>query len=135
MKTKVLLIGCNPSVKSPDNTPFHASTRSRIIIDRWFQGIDADISFMNLTDEKRSGNRAFTRKELISLEDPVFLRLKSFQNHRIITLGKAPETVIKALGIDFFAMPHPSGLNRLLNDPAYIEEKIKKLRGYLSFKT
>ena len=35
-------------------------------------------------------------------------------------------------GYDYFAMPHPSGLNRQLNDPEFIEEKIKRLIEYMS---
>lgn len=132
MKNKILVIGCNPSVKSPDNTAFHPSTRSRMTIDRWLSDLDADVCFMNIYDRKTRGNRPLTRKELKSLEDPVFFRLKSFKNHKIITLGRAAEEVLTSLGLSFLAIPHPSGLNRQLNDPEFMGEKIKRLREYLS---
>jgi uracil-DNA glycosylase len=51
---------------------------------------------------------------------------------KIVALGKTAEKALTLLGYDFYAMPHPSGLNRKLNDKDYIEEKIKGLRDYIN---
>lgn len=51
---------------------------------------------------------------------------------KIVALGKTAERALQMLGIEHFAMPHPSGLNRKLNDPEYVAEKINGLREYLS---
>jgi uracil-DNA glycosylase len=51
---------------------------------------------------------------------------------KVIALGRTAEKALTLLRLDFYAMPHPSGLNRKLNDPKYIEEKIKGLISYLS---
>lgn len=132
MKTKVLIVGSNPSVKSPDLSPFHGSTRSRMVIDQWFDGIDAEIHFMNLIDETRPGNKPLSRSEILSIIPPVFLQLQKYKDYKIVTVGKSAELALSIIGINFLPMPHPSGRNRLLNDRSYVEEKIKTLRVYLS---
>lgn len=132
MQTKVLIVGCNPSQKSPDNTPFHSSTRSRKVIDGWFSEIDADVCFMNIYNGKTHENRPPSLKSIKNPSGDVILQLMSFKNHKIVTVGKVAESVLNQLGLSFLAMPHPSGRNRLLNDPKYVEGKIKTLRDYLS---
>lgn len=49
---------------------------------------------------------------------------------RIVALGKTAEKALTLLGIPHFAMPHPSGRNRQLNDPEYLSKKIKGLQNY-----
>jgi uracil-DNA glycosylase len=51
---------------------------------------------------------------------------------RIIALGKTAEKALTLLHIPHMAMPHPSGLNRKLNDKTYVEQKIKELVEYCS---
>jgi uracil-DNA glycosylase len=134
---RTILLGSNPSQSSPDSSPFHVSTRSRIIIDRWFEGIDAtDRVFLNVSDKPKEGNKPLTSKEIAEEIWPLMCKLEKYPNAFIITLGKTPAramTIIKGMGYgyNFFEMPHPSGRNRLLNDPKYIEEKIKKLQEFL----
>lgn len=124
---KVVVVGSNPSIKSPDLSPFHTSTRSRMVIDQWFSQIDAEIHFVNLIDETRPGNRPLTRSEIFSSGRSIKNKLDSFHDAKIVAVGKAAETALTLLGYNFFAMPHPSGRNRLLNDKTFVEEKIKKL--------
>jgi uracil-DNA glycosylase len=50
---------------------------------------------------------------------------------RIVALGKTAEKALTLLRYNFYVMSHPSGLNRQLNDPKFVEEKIKGLREYL----
>lgn len=62
--------------------------------------------------------------------------VKHIRPDYIIALGKTAEKAlmmmkIQETGYNFFAMPHPSGLNRQLNDPKFIEEKIKSLIEYM----
>lgn len=50
---------------------------------------------------------------------------------KIITLGTIPDKTLKDLGVDHFALPHPSGLNRKLNDPRFVEKSLVECGRYL----
>jgi len=131
--SKTLLIGSNPSNKSPDNSPFHVSTRSRSIVDEWFKEIDTqDRVFLNISNEKKEGNKALNMKEIQSRLPDLSGQLCKFEGYKIVTLGKTASKALTLLRVDFYELPHPSGLNRLLNDKNYIAEKIKGLQSYLS---
>ena len=131
---EVLIVGSNPAQASPDNSAFHPSTRSRKVIDSWFEGIEAELTFINISNEKTPENRPLNVSE-ISKSNEIHKQLQSFKNHKIVAVGNAAGNALKRAGIDFLAMPHPSGRNRLLNDPAYVQGKIKQLRDYLSCTT
>lgn len=50
---------------------------------------------------------------------------------KVIALGKTASKALTLLRIPHYAMPHPSGMNRLLNDPTYVAEKINGLKEFL----
>jgi hypothetical protein len=51
---------------------------------------------------------------------------------KIIALGKAATKHLKELNVNFFELPHPSGLNRKLNDKTEMKKLMKKCKDYLS---
>jgi hypothetical protein len=128
---KTVLIGSNPSNQSPDCSPFHMSTRSRTVVDAWFKGIDTEIIYMNICDLKMPGNKPLTRKQITESIPDLKNKLLEYPYAKVVTVGKAATTALTLLRVPHFEMPHPSGANRLLNDPKYVEEKIKKLKFYL----
>lgn len=130
---KVLLIGSNPSVRSPDNSPFHANTRSRIILDAWFKDLQGHTkAFINVSDTVKADNKPLTGKE-IETASPLFSeRLKEFEGYKFVALGKTAAKACEMVGVKYLEMPHPSGMNRQLNDPKFVEEKIKRLREFIS---
>lgn len=131
LRTRVVLVGSNPSNKSPDNSPFHISTRSRMIVDEWFRDIDCDLSFMNICEYKTIDNKPLTRKQIRNHLPDFSERLEELAPDRIVSLGKSAEYGCQILGIPFFPMPHPSGLNRQLNDPKFVQKKIEELRKFI----
>lgn len=124
---KVLIVGSNPSQASPDNSAFHPSTKSRKTIDKWFAGIPADLHFINVSNEKTENNKPLNSHQI----NPIRTQLESFKNYKIIAVGKTAENVLKHAQIDHFAMPHPSGRNRKLNDRDYIRNKLAELNKYV----
>ena len=50
---------------------------------------------------------------------------------KVIALGNVASNSLKKLNIDHFKMPHPSGLNRQLNDKKFEKNKIKECYNYL----
>lgn len=139
--SRVLFIGSNPSQKSNKTVPFWHDTKSRKTLDKWLSNIGIPIEyidFLNVSNKPTLNNRPLKTTEIHSclqrLENDI---VKHVRPDFIITLGKTAEKALVMMklhetGYDFFAMPHPSGLNRQLNDPKFIEEKIKGLIEYMS---
>lgn len=57
-----------------------------------------------------------------------------YPNDKFIALGKNAQKRLTKLGVKFFPMEHPSGLNRKLNDKKYIETKLKECSNYIKRK-
>ena len=83
---------------------------------------------------------AFTNVISIYVDKPTFdavqtLRLLEASRNipRCITLGNFADNVATKLGIEHYALPHPSPRNRKFNDPNYEVEVLQKLvnSGYL----
>ena len=137
---RVLLIGSNPSQKSSKTVPFWHDTRSRMVLDKWLLNAQIPIEyldFLNVSNQPTPNNRPLKTSEIQAclqrLEKDI---TKHVRPDYIITLGKTAEKAlimmkITETGYDYYAMPHPSGLNRQLNNPEFIQEKIKGLQNYL----
>lgn len=52
--------------------------------------------------------------------------------HAIVALGRFPSEVLTSIGVWHFKFPHPSGLNRQLNDPAFVTANIERLRSAIA---
>ncbi len=50
---------------------------------------------------------------------------------RVVSLGPLPSRPLSELKVRHFVLPHPSGRNRLLNDPVFEEEMIYLLHEYV----
>lgn len=50
---------------------------------------------------------------------------------KVLALGNFPSRALEILGIEHFVLPHPSGLNRKLNDPAYEKQKLSEAKRYI----
>ncbi len=129
---KVVLVGSNPSVKSPDNSTFHIQTSSRIILDEWFRDIPCQMLFINISENKTPNNKPLTRNQIRNLLPGFKTRLDSLAGDRVIALGKTAEWALKELNIEHFACPHPSGLCRVWNDKDKADKIISNLRAYVS---
>ena len=72
------------------------------------------------------------KASLPSLKDKIERLEASMGNPKIVALGKTAEKALTLLQLSHFTMPHPSGLNRQLNDKNYVQEKLKGLKDYLA---
>lgn len=53
-------------------------------------------------------------------------------NIRVVALGKAAMNYLMKVGVDeFYALPHPSGLNRKLNDKKKLKETLDSCKTYI----
>lgn len=136
----ILLLGSNPSTASPNNNAFDPTTKSGKIVAEWLKKseITAQVWTTNVSAHKTQKNKPLTveqiKESLPSLEHSISV----MRPDKIIAFGKTAARALTLLGKTFYEMPHPSGLNRQLNNKEFVEGKIKGLKEYCSdspFKT
>ena len=129
---KAIFIGSNPSNAALSFQPFCLSTKSGKTMVEWVVRAELiDYYFMNIVDLPTPKNRPLTKKEILACKSLLEIKIKRHGPAKIVAVGKAAANALTLLRIPFFEMPHPSGLNRKLNDPQFLEEKIKGLKNYL----
>lgn len=124
---KIVFVGSNPSSASIDETAFHKSTRSSEVLSQWVCTIEGTKEFLNVSSIKTQNNRPLKLSEIKSALPELARRLQEIRADRIVALGKVATKALTLLGEHFFEMPHPSGMNRKLNDKVYMQQKIKEL--------
>lgn len=127
---KILFIGSNPSVKAANDAAFSADTGSGRILRSWIQGIEGTILFDNIVSQKTENNRPLNSSEKAEAKASLSERIKEVNPDRLVALGKAAAGVLSELGLKYLEMPHPSGLNRKLNDKVYTQNMIDALKEY-----
>lgn len=50
---------------------------------------------------------------------------------KVVCLGGFPSRALRTLGINHHVLPHPSGLNRNLNDPEYERQQVNLCKEYI----
>ena len=50
---------------------------------------------------------------------------------KVLALGGFPSKALNRIGVEHFMLPHPSGLNRKLNDKQYEQDILEKCGEYL----
>lgn len=131
----ILFLGSNPSKSSSSTLPFWEDSRSRKILDLWLSRIALydrySIVFANVLDYPTEKNRPLKLSEIRSSLPELQSKILGVVPTKIVSLGNTASTALTLLRVEHFAMPHPSGLNRQLNDKIFVEEKVKSLENYL----
>jgi hypothetical protein len=111
------VIGLNPS-KKHNNNP----TLKRLY--KWLDILNLKhVGFLNLYEDYEINykrNKVEFIKECVSEFD------------RVLCLGSETSRVLLNNDIAHFKLPHPSGLNRLNNDPIYIHKQLERCKNYLN---
>ncbi len=131
--THVVFVGSNPSEKSTTNTAFEPGTKSMDTLLEWVQkaGLtDTPKSHGNISSIKTPGNRPLNKKEIEEGIKQLLISLQVKRATHVVALGKTAAGALAKYGIPHLEMPHPSGLNRKLNDPKYVEYCLDRLRSY-----
>lgn len=129
---KILFIGSNPSHRASSTEAFTEDTVSGRILRSWIEGIEGTILFDNIVSSVTENNRPLNENEKALAQVSLLERINEIHPDRIVALGKAASGVLTKLGLKHLEMPHPSGLNRKLNDKAYTAAKIEELVRYCS---
>lgn len=114
---RVLIIGMNPSMK-------RLKSPTLKVVDQWATAWGLDYySFDNIYGHPGSFSLKDIRREEI---------LEQVRGHdRIVVLGSKVSDILRLMGVEHFKMPHPSGLNRQMNNKPFIEEQIRLCKEYL----
>lgn len=132
---KVLFLGSNPSCKSGKTLPFWHDTKSAVTLCNWIYQLKSDevIHFVynNVVNTPTPKNRPLKISEIKAALPILEAAIALDGPTHIVALGKSAEKALTLLRIKHYAMPHPSGLNRQLNDKKFVAEKIKGLQEYL----
>jgi hypothetical protein len=122
MSKRILIVGINPSSVNPAKI---CASIKRLY--RWTD--DMGIGFFSFTNCIPHAGK-YTDKDI----DYEFLNncIKGYD--RVVALGGFPSKALSKLDVDHFVLPHPSGLNRKLNDKSYEREVLKNCSDYLSVK-
>lgn len=115
---RILLVGINPSTaKKGWSTTWHR-------LPRWADHLGIGIfSFTNCLHEQGK----------YSLRDVDFnvLRECCRGHDRVLALGGFASRALSKINVEHFTLPHPSGLNRKLNDKTYELDQLKACRKYI----
>ena len=111
---KVLVVGLNPSRKL-GNSPSLKNLHD------WLEYLDLKVvSFQNLYED-------FDKSKL----KICLIKKLSKEYDKIIALGNKVSNQLIKEGVDHFMLPHPSPLNRLLNNKVMIRHSLVACKSYL----
>ena len=120
----IVFVGSNPSSSAKN-----FDTKSGQILRSWVDasGIENWLQY-NVANNPTPGNRPLKVSEIKECIPELQKSLQGWT--KIVALGKTAHRALTMAGIPHLEMPHPSGLNRKLNCPFYVNECISKLRDY-----
>lgn len=113
---KILVVGLNPSRK-------HGQSPTLKALYQWFDTLGIRYaSFINL----------YEGYQIIgSASQAEYINRISKEYDRILALGQDVSRALTSMGIHHFRLPHPSGLNRQMNDKKYVHDQLEACKNYL----
>lgn len=118
--SRILVVGINPSSINPAKL-----CNSLKRLHSWVEGMGINhFSFTNCVPFAGK----YTDKDV----DYEFLKSCTEGYDKVVALGGFPSKALSKLDVNHFTLPHPSGLNRKLNDKAYERRVLKSCKKYIS---
>ena len=118
MDINILVVGINPS----DKEHYKNNTMKRLAI--WMNRMDLNkYSFTNCITTLGK----YT-KSMVDYDD-LKERVDGFD--KVIALGGFVSDALDKIGMEHFKLPHPSGLNRQINDSEFVEKELSKCLQWL----
>lgn len=124
----IVFVGDKPSKKNKDpKVPFVGTPSYRKLLE-WIFRMDVDISDVKMSNK---GDDTYLLWEAVwkSKQDqgPEEKNLVKF-----VALGRQAQKYMTKRKVNCFYLPHPSGLNRMLNDTKYLTRKLRECSRYLT---
>lgn len=120
------LIAQNPKTEHNLSYPLEG-TKSGDTIIKWVTSIAYDCNFLVSNASNTIGKPIVTEDDMSRLRE----EYSFYRPEKIITFGRVAERTISELGWEYFKMPHPSGLNRKLNNRHYVDKMIQDMVTYI----
>lgn len=128
---KVLLVGQNPSRHNLDPKIAFKGSKSFKVIEEWVQEMSlSDCGYM-LVNAFPKVNQKYKKADVEVAISRVKNYMEMIKPQKVIALGKMAAKVLKKANIEHFELPHPSGLNRKLNNVEWLQEELHKARNYV----
>lgn len=133
---KILFVGSNPSSSAATQNAFCVSTKSGRILLNWLSMLslsnDYLFYFCNVSDKSTPSNRPLSIKEIKDNLQELSKKIEQIKPDKIIALGVVSSKALTLLQLPHYKMPHPSGLNRKLNNKSFLKNKIDELKSYIT---
>lgn len=114
---KVLVLGLNPSKLGGKSPTIKKLTQ-------WLNILELNsVSFSNIYDGYGSFSLKDVKKDYLNEICPKY--------DKVLALGVKVSNVLDLIGVSHFTLPHPSGLNRQLNDRGYVENALTECKKYV----
>lgn len=128
---RLLIVGQNPSKKNTyNNTPF-IGTKSGINLTVWLEKINLHITQCPMINCSDDVDCKFNKKDIIKAAFKIGGEMVNTNPDKILTLGNIAHKILARCRIDHFALPHPSGRNRKLNDKQWLDNQLKLAKEYI----
>lgn len=118
----VLVVGMNPSsYVGPDRRSLAMSK-----LNVWMEGIGIHyFSFVNASPDPGVAR-------VRDVQWDVLEKCLAYEYDAVLSLGGFASRILQRLGARHFRLPHPSGLNRQLNDSEYVRRILSECRDYIT---
>jgi hypothetical protein len=115
----VIVVGINPSSGKQNKT-----SPSIKKLNCWMDSFGIDYySFTNVIHQTGAYKQSFVDKNAL------LCYIKGYK--KVIALGPFVSKTLNSIGVDHYTMPHPSPLNRQLNDKEYEAMKLEECKKFM----
>ena len=127
----ILFVASNPSKLNHDPNIAIIGSKSEKTFNSWVQYLapNSEYSVVNVSD-KITDKRPLRKSEF---------DLKKLYNHvsnplvtKIIAMGNIASCALEEIGVEFYKIPHPSPLNRFLNNKVQVKAVLKECKKWLN---
>ena len=127
----ILFVGSNPShLNNNPHIPFHGS-RSEKNFNEWSNRLvpNGNYKVVNVSNALTPHNRPLREDEF----DLLTLSINALdpEINRVIALGNTASIALEMIGIKYFKLPHPSPLNRKINNKIYLDAILEECEKWL----
>lgn len=124
---EVIFVGHSPSKNFPQtNEQAFIGTRSGDVLAAWC--VAMKIHHYSLTNASQTPGKRPSKTDLELLKAVVKPHLC------VVALGEQASKALRDINVEHFKLPHPSGLNRKLNDKELVASKLERCRAYVMSK-
>jgi hypothetical protein len=127
----ILFVASNPSRLNTDPAVAMIGSKSERNFNEWVEYLvpSGQYQVVNVSDVVTENNRALKRSEYN------LLRLANYAIHpsvtKVVALGNTAADALDQIGIKYFKLPHPSPLNRFLNNKVQVEAVLEECKKWL----